>query len=84
MTDAPEPLESAIRAAIAALNVKQYEASLEGAHKALALDQNNPLALHILGLSLERLGRYEESEAALLRCIQIAPASTDIQSSKRV
>ncbi len=79
MTDISEPLESAMRDAKAALNAKEYVASLDAAHKVLALDQNSSIGLHILGLSLERLGRYEESEAVLLRCVQIEPASKPLR-----
>ncbi len=53
--------------ALSHINQKKYEESVQELTRALAEKPDDAAAMHYLGVALERLGRYAEAEAFLLK-----------------
>ena len=81
-----DPKSARARAGLAFTYIQDYfwndfearRPGLEHAERAVALDRNEPEALLVLGLALNKNGRPDEGVRTLERAVAIVPASTDM------
>ncbi len=77
------PYAAAIHDSLAELSLERDAAAdaLGHAERALALDPNRGLSLVLRSRALMALGRVEEAEAAIRRCVEAAPAAESLHMS---
>ncbi len=81
-----DPKSARARAGVAFTYMQDYfwndfearRPGLEHAERAVALDRNEPEALRVLGLALNKNGRPDEGVRVLERAVAIVPASADM------
>ncbi len=73
-----QQLTGLIREGIEALNNNHLEPARDALKKAVALEAGHPVALYFLGLTLCKLGQWQEAEPYLRRACQISPEKADV------